>query len=84
MKRNEFFKMCRLKACEMNGPFAHFAHFLFELIFRNCDVFGMMFMFFFIATFAPMNGGTASELPDANSWKQPFDAQRYFSHSESD
>uniref|UniRef100_A0A7N2KKL5 Uncharacterized protein n=1 Tax=Quercus lobata TaxID=97700 RepID=A0A7N2KKL5_QUELO len=34
--------------------------------------------------FAPMNGGTASELPDTNSWKQPFDAQRYFSHSESD
>ncbi|KAL0013273.1 hypothetical protein SO802_000342 [Lithocarpus litseifolius] len=34
--------------------------------------------------FAPMDGGTASELPDTNSWKQPFDAQRYFSHSESD
>nr|XP_023891341.1 uncharacterized protein LOC112003387 [Quercus suber]XP_023891342.1 uncharacterized protein LOC112003387 [Quercus suber]XP_023891343.1 uncharacterized protein LOC112003387 [Quercus suber]POE62042.1 hypothetical protein CFP56_56429 [Quercus suber] len=34
--------------------------------------------------FAPMYGGTASELPDTNSWKQPFDAQRYFSHSESD
>ena len=51
----------------MNGPFAHFAHFLFELIFRNCDVFGMMFMFFFIAAFAPMNGGTASKLPDTNS-----------------
>lgn len=34
--------------------------------------------------FAPMNGGTTSELPDTNSWKQPFDAQRYFSHSESD
>ena len=47
--------------------FAHFAHFLFELIFRNCDVFGMMFMFFFIVAFAPMNGGTASELPDTNS-----------------
>ena len=31
-----------------------------------------------------MNGGTASELPDTNSWNQPFDAQRYFSHSESD
>ena len=44
----------------------------------------MMFMFFFIAAFAPMNGGTASELPDTNSWNQPFDAQRYFSHSESD
>uniref|UniRef100_A0A7N2MQD3 Uncharacterized protein n=1 Tax=Quercus lobata TaxID=97700 RepID=A0A7N2MQD3_QUELO len=38
----------------------------------------------FILSFAPMNGGTASELPDTNSWKQPFDAQRYFSHSESD
>ncbi|GMY33731.1 CISIN_1g026553mg [Fagus crenata] len=34
--------------------------------------------------FAPMNGGAASELHDTNSWKQPFDAQRYFSHSESD
>ena len=64
--------------------FAHFVHFLFELIFRNCDVFGMMFMFFFIAAFAPMNGGTAYELPNTNSWKQPFDAQWYFSHSESD
>ena len=47
--------------------FAHFARFLFELIFRNCDVFGMMFMFFFIAAFAPMNGGTTSKLPDTNS-----------------
>ena len=31
-----------------------------------------------------MNGGAAFELPDTNSWRQPFDAQRYFSHSESD
>ena len=31
-----------------------------------------------------MNGGIAYELPNTNSWKQPFDAQRYFSHSESD
>ncbi|KAG2672663.1 hypothetical protein I3843_13G045800 [Carya illinoinensis] len=34
--------------------------------------------------FAPINGGTASDLHDTNSLKQPFDAQRYFSHSESD
>ncbi|KAL4619869.1 hypothetical protein ACB092_06G112100 [Castanea dentata] len=34
--------------------------------------------------FAPLNGGIASELPDSNSWKQPFDARRYFTHSESD
>lgn len=34
--------------------------------------------------FAPMNGRTAYDLHDSNSQKQPFDAQRYFSHSESD
>ena len=45
-----------------------------EWTFANCDVFGMMFMLFFIAAFAPLNGGIASELPDTNSWKQPFDA----------
>ena len=31
-----------------------------------------------------MNEGTASKLPDTNSWKQPFDAQKYFSYGKSD
>ena len=38
----------------------------------------------FIAAFAPMTRGTASKLPDTNSWKQPFDAQKYFSYGKSD
>lgn len=47
--------------------------------------YALSFFFFFWSTaFAPINGGTASDLHDTNSLKQPFDAQRYFSHSESD
>lgn len=34
--------------------------------------------------FAPINGETSSDLPDSNPRTQPFDAQRYFSQSESD
>ncbi|XP_059451487.1 uncharacterized protein LOC132182294 isoform X2 [Corylus avellana] len=34
--------------------------------------------------FAPMNGGNAYDVDDSNSWKQPLDAQRYFSQSESE
>lgn len=40
----------------------------------------------FITAFAPMNGGRNAydEHDDSNSWKQPLDAERYFSQSESD
>ncbi|KAJ7961665.1 Coiled-coil domain-containing protein [Quillaja saponaria] len=32
--------------------------------------------------FAPMHGGTGSDSHDSNSWKQPLDADRYFSQTE--
>jgi hypothetical protein len=60
----------------------------------NWDVFGAMLMhlcfliiiIIFITAFAPMNGGRNAydEHDDSNSWKQPLDAERYFSQSESD